>query len=379
MLSASRGHVPTVTLFVVIMAYAIATLMSGAERLEFGSSSNAMKRSAALALTNEDPATAKRWARRTVLANPSDSEAVEIFATASMAAGEREPAAEAFAVAGQSGWRHPATQLFWFETAIGAQDWPLAAERLDAFLRVRPSFREMNALLGLLETRDSEAQKAVADRMRYASPWRKRYLASLNELPDEQLVARAQVLEFAGAGKTGLACKDIAPITGELLVLQAVERAQRIWGSFCPVATISHGLFDPDFVVLAQEGELPGLGWQLHPTGNVSIEVHASGRNRTAKAQASGPVLQLVMSQSTSFREGTYQIVAGGVSESDAKGIVFELSCEGRLDRPQGNPDRSTSQSISVPENCRRQRLAVWLKPDEDSVSWNGFRVTPKP
>ena len=373
-------------LTLLLAGYATLALASGLDRAGQTANSSSVpsvlraetiKTAAAQAIEDSDADRALQLAGDAVSANPGDAQALGLLGAAQLASGDRAGATRAFGVAGQRGWRDLSTQLFGFDSAVRAQDWPVAARRIDAVLRVRPSLPEMNSLLAAVEMQGSAAQAALAERVALKSSWQKVYLDGLSALSRAQLFARGEVLASDTMAKAALACGQIAPMAAALRAAKGSALASRIWRSHCNAADMTDPVLDTEFALLSREGELPGLGWAIEPSGDMDVDVAGVGVAPAVTVENVGVRFALALSQRTYLPAGRYRIVALDTDGRALPAIRAAVSCAGKRELPPSAFVDGQENAVSVASNCDSQLLTLWVAPGAGRQTIGRVQVRP--
>ena len=180
------------------------------------------------AFVSADPMPARARAAAAVAASPMDAGASALLGAVALKAGDPVAAHEAFAVSARLGWRNPAAQLYWLGVGLEAQDYALAAERLDALLRSGA----IDAAILQLEVWPG-GRSALAAHLLAASGWREAFVASTGALSGTQLARRIAVLQRARAGGMPVDCKAVAATVRALFDRGAREAASDLWRATC--------------------------------------------------------------------------------------------------------------------------------------------------
>ncbi len=372
----------------LLAGYATLALALGLDRAGKGTLSSSfpsvlraetLKIDTAQAIEGSEADRALQLASEAVSANPGDAKALGLLGAAQFASGDRGAATQAFGVAGQRGWRDLPTQLFWFDNAVRAQDWPVAAQRIDAVLRVQPSLPEMSSLLAEVELKGGDARAALARRVTLKSSWQKAYLDSLGGLSDAQLNARGEILASAPLAKAELACQQVAPMTASLRETKRGALASRIWRLHCDATDMTEAVLDTEFNLLLREVELPGLGWAIEPSGDIDVDVANIAGSPTVAVDNVGVNFALALSQKTYFTAGRYRIVPLDLDGNPLPPIRAAVSCGGKKELPQSAFLDAREAFVSVAANCDNQHLTLWAAPEAGRKVISRLQVLPLP
>lgn len=152
-------------------------LLAGSPALQTGGQALGLR--AALALEQGQAATAAGLGRAAVARRPTDPAVLRVAGAAALAAGDAAAGDRLLRLAGAAGWRDIATQHYWAAVSIRAGAWDVAAERLDAALRLDPGDRVAAAGLRAME-RDPAGNAALVRRLLVPNEWAADWLATLD-------------------------------------------------------------------------------------------------------------------------------------------------------------------------------------------------------
>ncbi|WP_343762627.1 hypothetical protein [Sphingomonas molluscorum] len=184
------------------------------------------------AFVSADPMAARARAAAAVAASPMDAGASALLGAVALKAGNPVAAHEAFAVSARLGWRNPAAQLYWLGVGLEAQDYALAAERLDALLRTGQRSAAIDAAILQLEASPG-GRSALAAHLLVASNWREAFTASTGALSGTALARRIAVLQRARAGGMPVDCKAVAATVRTLVDRGDRKAASDLWRAAC--------------------------------------------------------------------------------------------------------------------------------------------------
>jgi len=319
----------------------------------------AARATAALALARRQPDVAIANARRAVAVDPVHPASSALLATAYLLNEQPAEAEAAFRVAARFGWRDPATQVYWFEAARQAQDWPRAVDRADALLRTNPGLPPRDLILEPLES-DPQGRAALIARMAARPGWLAHYLQPEGSVGDETIERRSLVLTELAAAGTRLGCREVSPFVNSALARGARGDAERVWAAHCPGATLTGGLADAGFESFGNETASP-FGWRTNLSGDVTVRpVDKSGGNRALRLGNAGSVSRLVLVQAVSLEPGLYRLTG-----STAPGrLAGSLGCGKAPALPSLTEGdlAAGGQSLRV-ETCSRLELGLWVRP----------------
>lgn len=156
------------TLFAVLAAASAAGRMGHA--VGVFTSTGAQVRSGVQGLAAGDTRQAMHRARAALWHDPMDPPALALLGLADLEAGNRSRARQAMRLAGQLGWREPASGLYLFEEAMRAGDAGAAARRLDGMWRADP-MRPIAPAMARRLVATPLGQAALQRRLALNPPW----------------------------------------------------------------------------------------------------------------------------------------------------------------------------------------------------------------
>lgn len=387
-----RHRAARVAVLAAIAAVAIPTVLSAVDRMAGRNPALAEATPSAFAaqgvlalgrmqISAQQFVAAERTAHAAVRAAPIDPESTALLGAARLGLGDTEGAQRAFLVAGQFGWRTPATQVYWMTQALAVSDYPVAALRLDALLRQEPGLARTEVLAPLELVRPG--QEALADRLSASPAWLDVYTGSSFDLPGPGAVARAAV--FNGLARRGkqLGCAGVGQLVSRLIALDAAALAYRTWLEHCPVPR--DGLLaDTSFRSLQMHQATTPFEWVMIGDSDVSLSLEQGphGRNQLLLA-SSAAFPRKVMMQLVPLAPGRYRL-AWQASDSNGKPtgrLDARLSCQpdaGETLATALDPvSRERTATIEVDATCPARWLSFVIQPGQDSVTLGSVSLRP--
>ncbi len=179
-----------------------------------------------------DPHAAVALATRLVSRAPIEPFSTALLGAGRAASGDASGADRAFRVAGQLGWRIPLTQSYLLGAALDAGDMPVAAQRLDALLRIQPELLRDPAVLAPFED-DGAARAALVERLMTRPPWLSWYTGEIDPVPAATLARRVPALVLLGDHGVILGCTAIAPALRQLAMGGMVVQVEALRHRHC--------------------------------------------------------------------------------------------------------------------------------------------------
>ena len=329
---------------------------------------NAETGKAALALASGTGIDQSEAVRRAVLADPVDRRPIALLGTQRLLAQDYAGAEAAFRISAKLGWREPVTQGYWYRAALQAGDTARAAERVDALLRANPGMAGGDEMINpLLAT--PRGRQALADRLSYRPGWLPRFLAPSRQASSPALTERAEVVRLMAEHGASLSCAEIEPLERRLAEAGLRQPARTLRPRRCGAGQASGPLFDSDFADLARGGANPA-GWQLHPSGDVSVSPSGTGRNAAVTVRNLASIRRPILSQRVDLEAGTYRVELA-IAPGNARDLI-SASFDCGESRPYPDPGQPLT---IVAKPCASQTLTLWLSPSMEDVRIDTVRL----
>jgi hypothetical protein len=334
-------------------------------------------RSAASDLTLQRPAAAVAHAIAAVKHEPVDPDSTAVLGAAHLTAADEQAAADAFRVAARFGWRNAATQLYWYEAALQAGDFRVAADRADAILRAHPTFAQREALLQPLETSPA-GRKFLMQHLAAKPRWLESYIRLLADDDEAAVDRRVSVLAGLGAAGIALGCDEVSQFTAGLMDRSRRIDAERVWNANCPAQPIRGLIADPGFRQVDAQPPF-SFGWRPVRTGDVEVRNSRRGEGAgTLVVSNTAPSSRPVLYQPVSLPPGNYRLrlKAADAGKAATGRLSFSLGCELALPFPAAAAgDPSAGGQVIHAGECKRQRLGLWLTPGPTPVSLESVQI----
>jgi tetratricopeptide (TPR) repeat protein len=330
-------------------------------------------RSAAVTeLVRQNPSAALDDARAAVASDPVDPDATALLGAALLQSGEFDAAAEAFRIAARFGWRNLATQGYWYQAALDAGDFKVAADRADAILRAHPRLAEGADLLRPMEE-DPAGRAVLAERLEGGPGWLETYLTPAADAPAETIARRYGVVSLVDPMRRRFGCSAVGPFAAALVEHGRRPDAQSLWNAHCPEHPVTGHLADPGFdEVLTAVGANFPLSWKLLPSGDVSIQTIEDQRDRSLRVANSASSSRMIMRQLTAFPPGLYRFRARSADRAAPGGprLLISWACGNQMPFPgRVEGDVLAEGQLLEVRSCNNQQLGVWLRGAEAGVT----------
>lgn len=311
--------------------------------------------------------------------DPLSPQSTGLLGTARLVAGNATGATSAYRTSAKLGWRDAATQVFWFDTALRAQDFELAVVRFGAVARQWPNAPAIDHLSARLES-DPRGLAMLARQAASGANWVSAYATPRAYQPLERLAGRATVLVAAGALGNKLGCNAIAPLVGTL-VDRRPTLAGELWASQCSRAAPAGQLADGGFEAQPTTGQLTAFDWQFPGDGALEATVVKQGQaGQALRLRSTAAGLVPVAMQRLVLPSGRYQ-VSWQESGTGPSRIAASLSC--KAERSEADPRDGTGTGpgrvavIASNGACPAPLLQLWVRPGAREVTIDNVALTP--
>lgn len=376
-----RSPAAKIAVGLLLAAYAAAAVGSGLDRMAarnpalgervpdpFAALSHAPR--AMLALSEGRFGKAEGHARRAVATAPLEPASTGLLGAALLAQEKLAPADRAFRVAGQLGWREPATQLYWMRIATQTGDWDIAAQRADAILRIDPSQTRSPQVVAPFEA-DPAGRRALVARMRQGPGWLDAFFRPDPSRSPESLAARAEMLTMLAQTGT-VDCAIAAPFADRLVRAGSVARAHAIWSGACKDGSADL-LRDADFARAASPPDVP-FDWQLVPSGALTVARDGDGLSVTSRAAFPRTLARQLLV----LEPGAYRLDWREQPSAARSRIVPIVGCQpDRGARPEPRPfgEGRMIADFTVDGSCEGQWLTLMVTAGAGAVRLGDFKL----
>lgn len=310
--------------------------------------------------------------------DPLSPQAAGLLGNARLAQGNNTGAEAAYRASAKLGWRDAATQVYWFDVAMKAQDINRAALRFGAIARQWPNAAAIDPLSKRLQN-DPRGLAILAQQIASGAKWATAYATPRAYQPINQLAGRATVLVAAGALGGWLGCDTVAPLVGTLTE-QRPRLAAELWASQCPRAAQSRKLADGGFEAQPIAGLLTAFDWQFPGNGALAATVIGAAGNRSLQLRSKAPGVVPVVMQRLVLPAQRYRI-SWDESGSGPSRIAASLSCRAELSAASPQDGEGTAQRRSVTimatGECDAPLLQLWVKPGAGAVTIDNVEIVP--
>lgn len=332
------------------------------------------------AIERSDLRTAQVLAEDYVRAAPVEANATALLGVARLEAGDAAGAASAFSVAGTFGWRNQPAQLYWLSTALSAGSWDIAAQRLDALLRVSTDIKAFEPLIVQME-RSPEGIKAWRQRVltKPSPPWIAEYIQSVPALDGAARERRLTTLGMYGA-RDPVSCTSAVPAVNALFTQGEVVASRRMWSMLCGRATGARaGLYNGSFEKVQQANASVPFEWTLMVGGAIDVGITTAPGPLSGKAlfaQSDADVTTAVAEQWLSLPPGRYRLKSRTMTDNGQAGsrTRFTIRCVAPSKRNAARGEASIMEAsgptvFTVPGGeCSSQLIEIALSPKNGTV-----------
>lgn len=315
---------------------------------------------------------------------PLSADTLAILALSAAQENNDQLAASAMTVAGRMGWRQQGVQAFWLQTALAAQDWKVAAERMDALLRAEaPDELWQDSLKTLLA--NPEGLKAMAARAAYNPEWTSLALVSVDtdRIDRNALADRLALVDLAWRQGLRIDCPALARLTDATLEADLAARGNDLWTRRCDPGSIEkNGVLN-----LSTSDSMDQIrsrfNWTGFSSGRFSVNLTPNKQGGAEiHINSSSMTSENVARRYLTLRSGKYRLSWKVVPDTAIHGISFTILCR-VPDRPQHEQVPAVmdadggSMTFTIPQNdCPAQYINLVIASSNKSFSSMTATVT---
>lgn len=323
----------------------------------------------------------RRWAkgaaaaRAYIAANPLNPNGSSVLAVNLLGAGDQDAGTSALRAAGKLGWRDMVAQLFWVDAAMAAGDFPVAAQRLDAVLRMKFGNERPFQVLRQLEATPA-GREALVQRLVAKPSWLGDYVAETGALTGEALAARLAMLDLMAKRNVAIECQELGPAVNGLFANGGAVAARQLWLGQCVAAPERTALLqNPAFTRDSPVTMGTPFEWELFNSSGLRVDRKGSSGSKVGGIDIASDnvVTQVAARQYLMLAPGAYRLdwEVGG-DAPDTIGLTFSCASISKpdarvplLDRTNGPgaPRGRTSAIFQVGAGCGLQWLGVSVAP----------------
>lgn len=329
------------------------------------------RQTALRALDRHDFAAALKWARFVVARDPIGTNSSGLLGVSLLGIGQSAAAQQAYTVAAGTGWRDEGVQTYWLMVALALGDKTIAAERLDALLRV--DNRENTTLDGLRELESSaDGRAALATRLALSPDWAEWYALSLTIIQGTRFDHRLEVMRLAQRQRFQFDPETIASVASTLLANGRNVDAARVWRSFGAGGKgVGRSLVNGGFEEARGAGAANPFDWVLLQNALVDVKIDGAAPegggalyvNSTATTE------QRAAQQTLLMASGSYVLrwAAANGSGERTSAVSVNITCSGsglRLTL-SSSPIGAVGNvaPFTIPNGCDAQIVSIDVHP----------------
>ncbi|MEN2793615.1 hypothetical protein ABC974_28635 [Sphingomonas oligophenolica] len=335
------------------------------------------------ALERGDYSRAVASAKRAVSEDPIGQRTASLLGSAFLGEKRTNEALGAFTVAAALGWRDQWVQHFWLSVAQTSGDFRVAAQRVDALLRIGVKDPTVDSSLNFLGE-SPVGRAALASRLAENPAWVSFYLENLDRRSADTRLQKLMTISQAVHQGLVLDRGYITQITLSLIKSGKASDAFSLWKLIAGTQLNANiPAQDLPFLLSLPNSSASPFEWSLAKAAGLESDVikTASAKGGTALhflSQVSWR--QTVASRITTLRSGRYRVSWRAASNSgDAPAWVhIGVSCIGgggvlTSAAATKHLDSLSSYDFSVPpESCSAQTISIAVDPDSASVAREG-------
>lgn len=369
-------RIGTGAMALVALGYAALAMGSGLDRISLDSPEFAGAVPLALAnralpalwqeaLARRDGAAMDRIARLAVDRAPLQASSTAMYGATQQYLQRPDAADAAFRVAAQMGWRVPATQIYWLQQGLLSGDYPTAARRLDALLRLEVPTPGLPAIMQAFESNPLAAEALIAQ-MANRPPWLDGYIAEIGELNGERLTRRLDMVGLMVEAGIPTQCTKAGATAERMVARGHVGEARQFWALMCggsPDSLVADG----NLAQLRLNDAGGPFRWTYLTNGDVTADLAPDGSRggQWLVAHNDSSVGIALIRQRIVAPAGRYRLAWS--SPGDAAGPVFFPAAGCSVD--DATPLRDVTQqgagtwqaTFTIDRGCDGTWLQFWL------------------
>lgn len=272
---------------------------------------------------------------------PLSADTMAILALSAAQGKDEQRAASALTIAGRMGWHQPVVQSFWLQAALAAQDWKIAAERLDALLRTGAPVALWHDAMATLLARP-EGLKAMAVQAASNPDWTSQTLVSVDadQASQQMLVDRLALVELAWRQGLRIDCTSLARLTNATVEFGPAARGNDLWTRHCDPRSIAQdGVFNLSTLdSVAQTRSL--FAWTAISSGRFSTNLTPDAQHGAViDINSSSMTSETVAHRLLTLAPGRYRLSwkADHADSAAPHGVSFSVRCK-TPGSPQSKP-----------------------------------------
>lgn len=383
-------------LFIALVLLALGCLLSAGNQLAAkGGKVGALERmgfgpgrqiAQAKRILNEGSGDGEPLAAEALASDPMNKTALDLIGSSALVNKDFARADSVFRVAAQLGWRDVTTQRYWLFASLALNDEVLAAQRLDALLRIKTP--EAPEEMGMEQLESTAAGRAAwLNQMMQQPPWLAGYLVQSAAIKDNVLANRLAMIDLAHSHNVEFPNDAVALLSRALLKRGQPQAARQLWISLdSKNGAVSNGQA-PSILQGGFEGEVTSEArspflWRLLPGGDLNIQVQPAPAPLVGHALRilySGSVSKSVAEQILILPAGAYvlrwRVAASDPGDADA--VAPGLTCGRHGEAISATPlaektPNIAAFSLEIPRaNCSFQVLSILVRPSEQKQRGN--------
>jgi hypothetical protein len=333
----------------------------GGEASDFASGSLAAASTAAEQhLSDNDASGAMVFADKALRISPISVRPLRVMALSQLQLGKTDQASSLLGAAAALGWRDSQTQSLLAISAQSAGQPEVAAQHVDALMRVSGGDDGGAGHVADLMLADPKVRVAIAERMVLNPPWRRFFFTHADDVPPAELPMRAAVLRDLMNSAAPPIDDETVPIAKAMFRNDMEQLSRHFWFQTHP--GVGPGpVVDPNFRnVRAGASNYVPFEWQLNVPAEIAPLPGSNGQTALHAVVPGHQQAKVIATQLMTLTPGTYTLtVTQGARSAPQGSVAWAVICgssAGLVFSPL-TTGQTLSESFVIPQKCPRQQL----------------------
>lgn len=302
-------------------------------------------------------------ARRLIFLHPVPAENLTIYAIAAFRKGEQNFGAKALTLSAQRGWREPFAQKAVAVASAQAGDWEIAADRLTALWKTRPTRSELGSISKQVLSYP-QIQRNFAESLVAPAPWVHLFVTWGGQNLDP--IAFSNIVDEANRRGAKFSCLSMSRIARRYLNRALRKAAEQIWSGSCAANSPRNNL-DLTFskIQSSKTSAFDPYSWDFPPAVGLSATLSGEGRSVGVNFRNDEPVRQVLANKFITLPPGNHKIhVSAKNLSARSRAVLIYFNCMGDETSTWQGPlviePRRSPISVQVPETgCEVQSIEL--------------------